>query len=99
MEMPMRALLIVAAVALGLIAASPASAGGYYAGYFYGYGGCPWIPWWSGLPCKPYAYRPVSYRYIGGTYNYVPDFSRQRFCRTVVIETPSGGHRRVRHCH
>ena len=44
----MRALSIVAGVALGLIAASPASAGGYYGGYYYGY--CPWIPWWSGLP-------------------------------------------------
>lgn len=96
----MRALLIVTGVAVALIGASPATADGYYAGYFYGYGGCPWIPWWSGLPCKPYAYRPVSYRYIGGTYNYVPDFSRQpRFCRTLIIETPSGRFRRVTHCH
>ena len=94
----MRALSIVAGVALGLIAASPASAGGYYGDPGY----CPWGSYWWGPLCKPYAYKPVGYRYFAGTYDYVPGFSRgprYRFCRTVIIETPSGQHRRVRHCH
>ena len=96
----MRALSIVAGVALGLIAASPASAGGYYTDPYYGY--CYSAPYWWGLPCKPYAYKPVGYRYFAGTYDYVPGFlhgPRYRYCRTVIVETPSGRHRRVRHCH
>ena len=95
----MRALSIVAGVALGLIAASPASAGGYYGDPYYGY--CYSAPYWWGSPCKPYAYRPVGYG-LAGTYDYVPGHlrgPRYRFCRTVIIETRSGQHRRVRHCH
>jgi hypothetical protein len=83
----MRTLLIAAAVALGLIAVSPASAGGYYNGYFYGYGSCPWIPWWSGVQCKPYAYRPLGYRYYAGSYDYVPGYPYGPRYRRIVIHS------------
>ena len=81
----MRALLIVAAVALVLIAASPASAGGYYGGYYHGF--CPWPYWWS-LGCKPYAYKPVGYRYYAGSYDYLPGYSYgPRYRKRVVLRS------------
>ena len=96
----MRALSIVAGVALGLIAASPASAGGYYGDPYYGY--CYSAPYWWGLPCKPYAYKPVGYRYFAGSYDYVPGFCEGRdigFAAPSSSRRRSGQHRRVRHCH
>ena len=98
-EIQMRAFAIVAGVALGLVAASSASAGGYYGDPNYGY--CYSAPYWWGPLCKPYAYKPVGYRYFAGTYDYVPfpNAPRHRFCRTLNVETPSGRHRRVRHCY
>ena len=55
----------------------------------------------GGLVCRKVnlRLRPVGYRYFAGSYNYAPGFSRgprYRFCRTVIIETPSGQHRRVK---
>ena len=44
--------------------------------------------------CKPF-YGPVGYRFVGGTYTYLPGYSR---CRTAYIKTRNGGRRRIKHC-
>jgi hypothetical protein len=82
----MRVVLIVAGAVLGLILATPASAGGYYGGHYYGY--CYWAPYWWGAPCKRYAYKPVGYRYFAGTYDYVPGYSYgPRYRKVSVIRS------------
>jgi hypothetical protein len=104
----MRALAIVAIVALGpsviearaadLRVGGPAMRGPEYVyeqvpvcspGPFYGF--C--VPHYGPIG-YPY-YGPIGYRFIGRSHVYLPDFPR---CRTMLVRTPDGSLRRLRHC-
>ena len=98
----MRALAIVAIVALGpsVIEARAADLrvdGPAIRGPEYVYEQVPVCDPFYGA-CVPYFdpyFGPIGYRFIGRSYVYLPDFPR---CRTMLVRTPDGSLRRLRHC-